>query len=171
MKKENKQKIVSEIKKDFDDSTVAVVIDYSGMKVKDFTYLKRKLRGEGAQLKVLKNTLINRAIAKGGFDPLRVSLNGPTAVMLGFEDPLLPIKVLSKFIKENEKPKIKGGVFEGKAATAEEIIAISKLPGKKELIAKAVGGIKSPLTGLVFTISGILRKLVYAFSAIKDKKQ
>jgi len=171
MKKEKKQKIVSEIKKGFDDSTVAVVVDYSGMKVKEVTDLKRKLRTEGATLQVLKNTLINRALTKEELGPMKVILNGPTAVMLGFSDPLLPMKILAKFIKENEKPRIKGGVFEGKASTAAEIIAISKLPGRKELIAKAVGGIKSPLNGLVFTLSGTLRGLVYALSAIKDKKQ
>lgn len=162
--------IVAGIKKKLDDSAVTILADFRGMTVKEITDLKKKLRVEKAEFKIVKNTLSGRAMESEGLKSLKSHLSGPTAIIMGYEDALAPLKVLTKFMADNEKLKIKAGVFEGKVSTSTEIIAISMLPGKKELIAKVVGGIKAPLSNLVFVLSGTIRKLVYTLSAIKDKK-
>ncbi len=170
MKKNEKKDIVSGIKKKMESLTVAVLADYKSMTVKEVTDLKRRLRAEGAEFIVAKNTLAKLAVVSEELKAFKDLLSGPTAIIIGTKDPVNPIKILAKFVSETEKPKIKGGIFDGRYATAQEISAISKLPGRQELIAKAVGGIKSPLFGLVFVLSGNLRKLVYALQAIKEKK-
>jgi large subunit ribosomal protein L10 len=166
-----KQEVVSDLKKKFESSTVAVLVDYRGMSVKSVTELKKKLRTKGAELKVVKNTLTERALEKKEFENLKPLLEGPIAILLGAEDPIGPVKVLAKFISDNEKPLIKGGVFEGKITTSEEMTEISKLPSREELIATVVGRIKSPLVGLVFMLKGTINKLVYAVQAVKEKKE
>jgi len=170
MKITEKKHAVSELKKKLDDSTVTILADFKGMRVKDVTLLKKQLRTVSAKFLVAKNTLMNKAIESGALDELKIHLSGPTAVIIGTKDPVESIKILTKFISENEKPKIKIGVFDGRIASAQEIVAISKLPPRRELIANALGAMKAPITGLVFVLSGNLRKLVYALSAIKDKK-
>jgi large subunit ribosomal protein L10 len=171
MKTADKKHIVSELKKVLDSSTVTILADYKGMTVKDVTALKKRLKSVSAKFLVAKNTLTNKAVESDKkLNELKTHLSGPTAIIIGTKDPVEPIKVLTKFISENEKPKIKVGVFDGRIATAQEISAISKLPPRQELLAKVAGGMKAPITGLVFVLSGNLRKLVYALSAIKDKK-
>ena len=170
MKTADKKTIVTDLKKKLDGFTVMILADFKGMAVKDITALKKRLRAVSAKFLVVKNTLTSKAIDSKKFEDLKPHLAGPTAMIIGTDDPVGPIKALTKFMSENEKPKIKIGVFDGKVASAQDIIAISKLPSRKELIARAVGGMKSPITGLVFVLSGNLRKLIYALNAIKDKK-
>ncbi len=170
MKKEQKKSIIDKVKKTADKSKVTILTDFRGMSVKSMTDLKRKLRANKAELKIVKNTLLSRAIGKEQAEALKGLLSGPTAVVFGLEDTLSPVKTLAAFVTENEKPQIKGGFFEGKQVSADEIKAISKLPGRQELIAKVVGGIKSPLAGLVYVLKGNLNKLVYTVDAIKNKK-
>ena len=170
MKKQKKKEIITELKKRIEGSTVTILADYRGMTVKDITALKKKLYEKGAEFKVVKNSLSERAFVAEQFAALKSLLSGPVAILMGFEDPIGPIKVLAKFISENEKPMIKGGVFEGKITTVEEITAISKLPSKEELLAKVVFRVKSPLVGLVFVLKNTIAKLVYALQAVKDKK-
>ncbi len=145
MKKQIKKEIIMELKKKIEGSTVTILADYRGMTVKNITELKKKLYEKGAEFKVVKNTLSERAFIAQEFAALKSLLTGPIAILLGFEDPIGPIKVLAKFISENERPVIKGGVFEGKPATVQEITAISKLPSREELLAKVVFRVKSPL--------------------------
>jgi len=170
MKKELKQEIVKDVKKGIEESTVSILMDYRGMSVKSITELKKRLRKQNAEFRVVKNTLFELAMDGKEFETLKAHLVGPTAILLGYEDPVGPVKVLAKFISDNEKPKIKAGVFEGKLATVEELTAISKLPGREELLAKVVGGIKSPINGFVWVLKGTMNKLVYALQALKDKK-
>ena len=170
MKKEAKSVVVSEIKKKVSDANVAILLDFSGMKVKEVSDLKKRLRKEGAELTVVKNTLLKKAIDEKKLPEFSVLLNGPTALLLGNKDSLAPLKVLVKYASETGKPKIKGGLFEGRFSSLADFTVLSKVPGKKELITKAVMGIKSPLFGLAFTLSGTLKKLLYALEAVKDKK-
>jgi len=127
--------------------------------------LKKKLKKHNAEFKVVKNTLFERAMDAKTFEPLKAHLEGPTGIVLGFDDPVGPVKVLAKFISDNEKPSIKAGIFEGKLSTPEEFVAISKLPSREELLSKVVGGMQSPIRGLVYVLNGTISKLVYALQA------
>lgn len=166
-----KSKVVVELKEKIARSNVLVLADYLGFSVKQMTDLRRKLRAEKSELAVIKNTLIGRAAAESGLPELKDHLKGPTAVLLGYEDAITPLKVLVKHIKESEKGALRIGVVNKKVFSQDDLTAISKLPSREVLIGKVVGGFKSPLYGLVNVLNGPLRKLVYALDAIKAKKE
>jgi len=171
MKKTLKEKAVKDIKDKFDKSKVVIFTDYKGLTMFQLSALRRKLRPLDAEYKVLKNTYITRAVKEKAFEGIEKLLIGPTAILFGYKDQVMPAKVLSEFIKENEKLNIKGGVLEGKLIEPRIITALSKLPSREVLIAKVLGGMKAPITNLVFDLKGMINKFVFALNAIKVKKQ
>lgn len=170
MPRPEKVKAVKEIKEKIESSNVIILSDYSGMTVNQITDLKRRLRKEDTIYVVVKNSLALRALSNDHKEKFEKFLKGPVAVAFGKADPVSPAKVLAKFIKETSRPVIKCGIVEGKFINEADFKVLAKMPSREELIAKAVGGIKAPLYGLVNVLSGPIRKLVYALSAIKDKK-
>ncbi|MFH1386633.1 MAG: 50S ribosomal protein L10 [bacterium] len=162
--------VVENLKEKISRSKVVVVTDFLGFSVKDITTLRRKLRAANAEFSVVKNTLISRAVTESGFPKLSEHLKGPTAMLLGYDDAVAPLKVLVGFLKEAEKGSIRIGVVEQDVFGEKDLASISKLPSKEILLGKAVGGLKSPLYGLVNVLQGPIRKLVYVLDGIKDKK-
>lgn len=150
-------------------STLVILTDYQGMTVKQITDLRRKLDQHQAEYRVLKNTLTIRALPEDKA-PLKEHLSGTCAVLFGFGDVVMPAKALVNFIAEAEKPRIIGGMMDGQFLPEAEIKSLAKLPSREELLAKVVGGLQSPIRGLVNVLQGNLRKLVYALNAVKDKK-
>ncbi len=167
--KENKKTKIKEIKEKIELSKIIILTDYRGMTVKQVTELRRELRKSKAEYKVFKNTYVVKALPEE-FSGLTDMLTGPVAIVFGFDEITPPAKALVKFMGENEKPGLLGGVIEKKVCKDKEVKELAKLPGRQELLAKVVGGLKSPLYGLVNVTQGPLRKFVYAVNAIKDKK-
>jgi len=170
MQKELKIKSVKDIKEKFDKSKVVILTDYKGLTMSQMSKLRRKLRPIDAEYKVFKNTLISRAIKDKAYDGIDPLLTGSTAILFGYEDQVAPTKVLSEFIKENEKPGIKGGLLDGKVIDTKTITMLAKLPSREVLLGRVVGTMKAPITNFVLDCKGILNKFVYALSAIRDKK-
>lgn len=148
---------------------LVILTDYQGMTVKQITDLRRKLDAHQAEYRVLKNTLTIRALPEDKA-PLKEHLTGTTAVLFGFGDVVMPAKALVTFITETDKPKIIGGMMDGQFLPADQIKSLAILPSREELLAKVVGGMQSPIRGLVNVLQGNLRKLVYALNAVKEKK-
>ncbi|MDD5594312.1 MAG: 50S ribosomal protein L10 [Candidatus Margulisbacteria bacterium] len=165
-----KSKVVDELKEKIARSSVVVISDYLGFTVKDITDLRKKLRAEDSELRVVKNTLIERAVAGTDLDELKGHLKGATAVLLGYKDAVSPLKVLVKFLKDAEKGAIRVGVVDNKVFSQSDLTAMSKLPSREVLLAKVVGGLQSPIYGFVNVLQGPIRKLVYALEAVKNKK-
>jgi large subunit ribosomal protein L10 len=165
-----KSKVVEELKEKISRSNLMVITDYLGYSVKQMTELRKKLRAENAEMNVIKNTLIERAVTDAGFAELKNHLKGPTVVVLGYKDTVAPLKVLVKFIKEADKGAIRIGVVDKKVFSQGDLNAISKLPPREVLLARVVGGLQSPISGFVNVLQGPIRKLVYALEAIKNKK-
>jgi large subunit ribosomal protein L10 len=166
-----KSKVVAELKEKIGRANVMVLTDYLGFSVKEMTELRRKLRKENSELSVVKNTLIERAVTESGLPELKDHLKGPTIVMLGYVDAVLPLKVLVKHLKEGEKGSIRIGVVDKKVFSADDLGAISKLPSREILLGKVASGLKSPIYGLVNVLNGPLRKLVYALEAVRKSKE
>mgnify|MGYP001114695517 CR=1 FL=1 len=171
MEKQLKEKTVKNIKEKFDKSKVVILTEYKGLNMAQISGLRSKLRTVEAEYRIFKNTLVALATKEKAYDGLDKLLVGPTAILFGYKDQVLPAKVLSEFVKENEKLNIKGGILEGKLVDTKTISALSKLPSREALIAKVVGGVKAPITNLVFDLKGIINKLGFALNAIRDKKQ
>jgi len=170
MQKELKVKSVKDIKEKFEKSKVIVLTDFKGLTMTQMSLLRKKLRPIDAEFKVYKNTLISRAIKDKSYDGIDPLLTGSTAIVFGYNDQLGPTKVISQFMKENEKLSIKGGLLDGKFIDPKMIAALAKLPSREVLLAKLLGTMKAPITNFVFDCKGILAKFVIALSAIKDKK-
>ena len=166
-----KSKVVESLKENISRSKLVVLTDYLGFSVKEMTDLRRKLRAENSEVRVIKNTLVQRAVKESGLGELAGHLKGPTAVILGYKDTVTPLKVLVKFIKDAEKGTIRIGVVDNKVFSQGDLTAISKLPSREVLLAKVVGSLQSPITGLVNVLQGPIRKLVYTLNAVKDKQE
>ncbi len=166
--KTQKEKIVEELTEDLKKQKSLVFVSVSGLKVKDISGLRRKIKEVDGKLKVAKKTLIKIAFEKAKLKAPE-DLTGEVALVYGFENEFLPIKRIFDFSKEKENLKILAGIFEGKIINKDEVIAIAELPGREELLSRLVRGIASPLSGLVSVLQGNLRSLVYVLSAIKGQ--
>ena len=155
-----KEAVVSSIKESFDGAQCIVFYDYRGLTVEQVTELRKQMREAGVEYKVLKNTMIKRAVAALGIEGVDNVLEGPTAVAVGKNDPVAPARILNDFVKKVKKTEIKGGIVYGKAASVAEIEYLATLPSKEQLIAS-----------LMSVINGVTSKFVRTLEAIRVQKE
>lgn len=165
-----KAPIIEEIKNLLDSCQSAVIVDYRGLTVEEDTALRKKFRESGVVYKVLKNTYIKRAADELGITGLDADLNGPTAVAFGIQDPAAPAKILKEFIADKKKMTVKCGIVDKQYIDANGVKALADLPSREVLIAKMLGSMNAPITGLVSVLGGTVRKLLYALNAVADSK-
>lgn len=165
-----KKALVEELRGSFQKAAVLILTDYQGMTVDQVNDLRRKLKEVGVEYRVVKNTLLRMASQETHMAPAADYCKGPTAVALGYGDPVAVAKVLTEYAKTNEKLNVKAGVMGGKLMDRDKIIALSKLPSREELLAKLLCTMNGVPTSFVRVLNGIPAKLVYALSAIKDQK-
>ncbi|MDO5021988.1 MAG: 50S ribosomal protein L10 [Eubacteriales bacterium] len=169
---ELKKQEVQEIKQLFDNAESVVVVNYTGITVEEITALRVKFREAGVNYKVLKNTLVKRAVEDLNLPEFEAHLEGPSAFAFG--DAVGPAKVIAEFLKNKEnagKMEVKGGIVEGRYIDAKGVEALSKLPSREELIAKMLGSMNAPVSNLVGVLSATLRSVLYALNAVKDQKE
>lgn len=178
LRRPEKEQLVQELTAEFQNSSLVLFTDFKGLTVAQMTKLRRALRekfGSGARLTVVKNTLLRMSLKNAGYDIEQHSdsLFGPTAVLYVTEgDPVEAIKVFYNFVKENKgTPVCKGVYLEKKFFPGEQLEDLSKLPSREQLIAMVLGGVQAPIRGLVNSLAGVLRSVLYALNAIKEKKE
>lgn len=169
--KQKKIDLVNEIKQKIQDSSSVIMIDYRGLTVAEATNLRREFRENGVDYKVYKNTMTELALKELGHDELIDHLVGPTAIAFGVDDPVAPAKVLTENIKKLKKMSLKAGLVDGKVIDVEGIKALADLPSREELIAKMLGSMNAPISGLANVLSGTIRGLAVALNAIKEQKE
>jgi large subunit ribosomal protein L10 len=148
----------------------AVVTGYTGLTVEEVTKLRAQLFHAKVEYYVVKNNLARIALNQANITVLDDLLTGPTAIALAMEDAVAPARVLSKFAKDHDKLSLRGGWMDGKKISVQDIKAMANLPSREVLLAKMLGSMKSPVTGIVQVLAGPARKLVYALSAIAKAK-
>ncbi len=172
--KTQKETSVVELRESFNKASVAVVADYRGLTVAEITDLRRRIQNAGGEFTVAKNTLI-RLVAKDqeNWKELEQFLKGPTALAIGFDDPVTPMKVLTDFAKEKRKVQIsiRGGVLEGKPLTIEGVTNLANLPSKEQLLSRMLGSLQAPPQNLASVLSAVSRNLVYAIDAVRRQKE
>ena len=136
-KKEEVTKLANKIK----ESKLVLLTDYRGINVENVTKLRADLRNSNTEYSVIKNNITRRALVEAGIEGLEEHLVGPTAVIMNSEDYLEAAKTIYEFTKNNDYYKIKAGVIDGKAMTAEEIITLAKLPSKETLLSMLAGAL------------------------------
>ena len=169
--KAQKGEILKKLEENFAKAKAVYFAQNKGLEVKKVTALRKKLHKEGAELMVAKKTLMKIAAKKNNLPDLSDEMmEGAVAAAFGFGDLVSPAKVLYDFSKENENLQLLGALLEGKLLSKAEAKQLATLPSRKELLAKLVGSMKSPVTGLHGVLAGVLRKFVYGMKAVHDKK-
>ena len=172
MATEKKIQTVQELKEKFERAKLTVLTDYRGLSTTDLNSLRNELAELDSEYQITKNTLTARALKEAGKDALvtEEALVGPTAILFAYQDESSPVKSVLKTIKALSLPILKGGFLGNQAISASQVESLGRLPSKEILLAKVVGGMSSPLYGLVNVLQGNIRNLVYTLSAIGKTK-
>ncbi len=150
---------VQEIQDKIQRASSVVVFDYRGLTVDEVTQLRNNMRKAGVEYIVLKNHIVGRACDAAGIDAsIHDMLHGPSAFAFGYEDAVTPAKLLKEFVKKAKKCEIKGGIVEGTVTNAKDLDAIADLPSREVLIARLLGSMMSPISGLAIVLDQIAKK-------------
>ncbi|HEX9861166.1 MAG TPA: 50S ribosomal protein L10 [Nitrospirota bacterium] len=176
MNKEQKQEIVKELHDKFGSAKAAILTDFKGLTVAEVTEFRSELRKANIEYKVVKNTLAKLAASGTSAEKLGSHLNGPTGIVLGYEDPVAPAKAVMEFLKKMELAKkqdkfsVKVGIIEGSLASADQLKAIASLPSRVELLSNMAAGFQAPASKMARLLSATVARMGYALTALKDKK-
>ena len=168
--KEQKKQLVKDLAEKIKSSKATVFSDFKGLSVKDMTALRSELREKGIEMQVLKKTLISIALKDAGVELDASKMEGQIAVAVASEDEVEAAKIIAKAAKANENLKIVGGLLGKDILSQEEVMNLSKLPSKEELLAKLVGTLNAPVSGFVNVLAGNLRGLVQVLKAVGETK-
>lgn len=170
-RREEKIAAVQELHEKFEKAGAVVLTDFTGLNVAQLSEIRRNIRKSGAEYKVIKNTLARRAAEGTGVKQVEQYFEGPTGVVISYEDIVAPFKVISDYVRKYETFKVRIGVLEGTVVEPEKVKEIANLPPREILISKAIGGIKGPLYGLACTLQALLTGLAVALKQVAEKKE
>ena len=167
---EQKQAVVAEVSAQLSKAQAVILAEYRSVPVRAMTELRRKARGSGVYLRVLKNTLARRAVANTPFKGLGEKMIGPLAYGIS-SDPVAAAKVLFEFAKDNEKFVIKAGAMPNLVMSAREVADLAKMPSRLELLTKLVSTMRAPIAKFVRTLNEVPGKFARTLAAVRDQKQ
>jgi large subunit ribosomal protein L10 len=171
MNRDQKAAVIEEITVQIQESEAVFAVDYRGISVVQAAELRGKLREADATLRVVKNTLTERAADNAGADGLKPLLVGPTALTFARGDAAGAAKAVADYARATNLLPFKGGVMAGQPLAAEQIIAIARLPARDVLNAQFVNIVAAPLTGLVTSLSNLIGGLARQLSQVAEKKE
>lgn len=171
MLKTEKAQVVEEVKEALKDSDGFVLVDFKGLNVEQVSELRVKMREQSAVSKVVKNRLLKIALKDLEVEGMDSFLKENTMLIYSKDDIVSPLKPIVDFAKENELLKIKGGYISGDVCDAEMVKAISKLPGKKELISMIAGGMNAVVSKFAGSLNAIMTQFVGVIEAVENKKK
>jgi large subunit ribosomal protein L10 len=168
---EDKKQIVSEVNEAATSALSAVLADYRGVSVSDLTSLRKVARENGVYLRVVRNTLLKRAMASTDFECLNPVLSGPTILAFSMEDPGAAARVLKDFAKGNDKFEVKALSIGGKLLGADQLDALASLPTYDQAVSMLMSVMLAPITKLARTFNEVPTKVTRAVAAVRDQKQ
>ena len=168
---EDKQQIVSEVNQAASSALSAVLADYRGVTVEDMTALRKNARANKVYLRVVRNTLLKRAVADTEFECIQGVLVGPTILAFSQEDPGAAARVLKDFAKENDDFEIKALSVGGQLMDASQIDVLAKLPTVDQARSMLMSVMLAPVTKLARTMNEVPSKLTRVVAAVRDQKQ
>jgi large subunit ribosomal protein L10 len=167
---EEKKAVVAEVSEKIASAQSIILAEYRGMQVGDMTQLRVQARKSGVYLRVLKNTLVRRAVDGTPFSALAEKMVGPLVFGIS-TDPVSAAKVLNDFAKANDQFVIKGGAMPDYVMDASGIKALASMPSREELLAKLMGTMQAPVAKFVRTLNEVPTSFVRAVAAVRDQKQ
>lgn len=167
---EEKKAVVAEVSAKVAEAQAIIVAEYRGLEVGNVTTLRAQARKEGVYLRVLKNTLVRRAVDGTPFEGLKGQMVGPLIYGIS-KDPVAAAKVLHEFSKSNDKLVIKGGAMANYVMDANGVKALATMPSREELLSKLLGTMQAPIAQFVRTLNEVPTKFVRGLAAVRDQKQ
>jgi large subunit ribosomal protein L10 len=153
-----KQQAVADLAEKLKVAQAGVLVNYSGITVEDDTKLRAALRNAGVEYKVMKNTLTGRACDMVGFGEMKQYLEGMTALAISVNDPVAPAKIMKEYADKVESFEIKAGFIDGGVIDAAKVNELASIPSKEVLIAKMLGSLQSPISGLAVALQAVIDK-------------
>lgn len=170
MPRQEKLAAVEDLRGRLSRARSVVVLDYRGLSGPDITALRRHIRKQGVELRVVKNSLTRIAATEAEVGGFPEKLTGTNALLLGEGDPAVPFRVARECARRYPQLKVKAGVFDSVAVSAAEADWYAALPTREELIGRLAGALAGPIRGLAVTLSGVMRKFAVALSEVQKKK-
>lgn len=170
MNRTQKADAVADLHGRFARATVVIATGFQGLTVEEISGLRRRVREAKAEIKVVKNSLVRRAVKDTPVTALADALTGPVAVTFGYADPIAPVKALVEFAQREPRLTLLGGVVEAHFITGDGIMRLATLPSRIQLLARVAAGLNAPLSGLVMVLVGPVRGVIQTLAAIRDQR-
>lgn len=167
---DDKKAVVAEVSAEVAHAQSIIVAEYRGLEVGNITILRANARKDGVYLRVLKNTLVRRAISGTPFEGLAEKCVGPLIYGIS-RDPVAAAKLLNDFSKANQKLVVKAGAMPNYVMDAEGVKALATMPSREELLSKLLGTMQAPITQFVRTLNEVPTKFVRGLAAVRDAKE
>src|SRR3989344_1173004 len=161
--------LLEKLKEKVGRATAMFFVDYAGLTHRQMEEVRRELANVESEISIVKNTLLNLALRDKKFETGK--LEGPHETIFSYKNPIAATKVLAGFIKKHSLPKIKFGIFEGNLIDEAMIVRLSTLPSREALIAKLLGTLNAPISGLAYVLNGNIQKLALVLDQIKNQKE
>ncbi len=160
MATEAKVRDVAALAELFGKAKVMIATDFSGLSVNQMTDLRRRLREQGAEFRVVKNRLALRAAEGAGSALVPGLLVGVTGIAFSYDDPVTVAKILDDYVKETRSPlKVRDGIVDGELYSAAQVTALASVPPRDVLLGRLVSHLNSPIMRLVWALNGSLQGL------------
>jgi large subunit ribosomal protein L10 len=171
MNRDQKSAVIDEIAASITNSSAIFAVDYRGITVEQARELRTRLREADATLRVVKNSLTERAADKAGVEQLKPLLEGPTALTFVRGDSALAAKSIADFARVTQLLAFKGGMMDGATVSPAEIATISRLPSRQVLYGQLTGLVATPITGLARTLNAMISGLAIGLAGVLDQKK
>jgi len=170
LNREEKAAVIEEVGAQVAQAGSIVLAEYRGLTVEKITQLRKQARESGVYLRVLKNTLVRRAVKDTPYEKLADQMVGP--LMYGISaDPVAPAKLIASFAKANEQLVLKGGAMPNVVMDVAGVQALATMPSRDELLAKLLGTMQAPVATFVRTLNEVPTKFVRGLAAVRDKQE
>ncbi len=163
--------VVEEYTDKFKKAKGVYLTDYTGIDVKTIDDLRKKFRENNIEYKVLKNRLAKIAFKNAGIDDMDSYLQGVTSFVIGYDDPVIPAKIINEFHKKTKLLNLKAAYLEGTVFGPEDAAKLADLPSREAMLSQIVGLLQAPMSKLVGTLQAPLQKMVGLLESLKEKKQ
>ena len=170
LNREAKAVVIDEVSAQVATAQSIILAEYRGLDVANITELRKRARGAGVYLRVLKNTLVRRAVAGTPFEMLANNMVGPLIYGIS-EDPVAAAKVMNDFAKGNEVFVIKAGAMPNYLMDAAGVKALASMPSRDELLSTLLGTMQAPVAKFVRTLNEVPSKFVRTVAALKTQRE
>ncbi len=169
--KQQKQEIIKNLTDKLDKSKSTIFIDYKGLKVKELDELRQECGKQNGEYFVAKKTLINIAAGNKKIEGLNPKgMEGNLAMVFGYQDEVVPAKIIKDFAKKYKTLKVMGGIMDSKYIDENMVKTLADIPSKPELYAKLLGSLNAPISGFANVLNGVIRNFVGVLDAVRESK-